>query len=143
MPPAWWMLLITLLVAACGHQNATGSTSRSTTPGPSPSTCWIYDEMFPATKAAFDAQHVTPAGRREIELFASPSTPARLRLAKTYSPFASLPTAAQVPDVRWMRADMSRRLMIFTIDNKDGPWGGLNGNFMVDTEDCIIVATPA
>ena len=136
-------LLMALMCASCGHQSANvSSTSPSAVPKPSPSTCWIYEEMFPATKAAFDAQHVSPAGRREIELFASPSTPARLRLAKTYSRFASLPSASQVPDVRWMREGWARQLTIFIEGPKDAYWPVLNTNAVVDSEDCDVVPVP-
>ena len=142
-PIRMWMLFIALAFTACGDQSAsTTSSSPSPAPEPSPSTCWIYDEMFPATKAAFDAQHVTPSGRREIELFASPSTPARLRLAKTYSSFATLPSAAQVPDVRWMREGWSRELVIFVEGPKDDYWSVLNTNAVIDTEDCSVVPVP-
>jgi len=139
-----WMVSIVLFCAACVDHSAsnTSSSPSPASPAPTASTCWMYNEMFPATKAAFDGQHVTPAGRREIELFASSSTPSRLRLAKSYSRFASLPTASQVPNVRWMRDGWSRTLLIFVEDPSHSPWMALNTNAIIDPEDCSVAAYP-
>jgi hypothetical protein len=99
--------------------------------------------MFPVTKEAFAAQHATAAEQHEIELFAQPSSPARLRQVKAYSRFASLPTASQVPQVRWMYDGWARSLIIFIEGPRDAYWSVLNTNAVIDSEDCSVVATPA
>jgi len=136
---------LALLCTACAgrHSSAPSGSPPASSPQPTATSCWIYDEMFPATKAAFESQHVSPAGRREIELFAAPSTPSRLRLAKSYSRFASLPTASQVPNVRWMRDGWARSLIIFVEGPRDAYWSVLNTNAVVDSEDCTVVPVPA
>src|SRR5579864_8369936 len=101
-----WILLLALLLAGCGNHAASGASSSPSTssPAPTPIKCWIYDEIYPATEAAFDSQHLTSAERKQIEKWSAPASPAQARLVKSNSPWATPPTASELHLVRWMRS---------------------------------------
>ena len=128
-------------------QQASSSASISL-PAPTPTRCWIYDKIYPATQAAFDSQHLTSAERKEVEKWNKPASPAQVRLIKAASPWAIPPTAADVHFIRWMRSGWGHSLFIFVarpiIMKSQGysPWVALNTNVFINPVECEVGAYP-
>ncbi len=145
------ILQLALLLAACGNHAATlASSSPSTSsPAPAPTKCWIYDKVYPATEAAFESQHLTPAQRKEIEKWSAPASPTQARLVKSLSPWATPPTASEVHLVRWMRSGWDRSIFVFVArplftrgSTWHSPWVALNTNVFIDPVNCQVGAYP-
>jgi hypothetical protein len=145
------VLPLALYCAGCGSHAASGASSSESisSPAPTPTKCWIYDEIYPATEAAFDGQHLTSAERKEIEKWSAPASPAQVRLVKVASPWATPPTASEVHLVRWMRSGWDRSIFVFVArplftpgSSWHSPWVALNTNVFIDPVNCQVGAYP-
>ncbi|HLJ83489.1 MAG TPA: hypothetical protein VKT51_04890 [Candidatus Eremiobacteraceae bacterium] len=126
-----------------------GASPPSPTPAPASTECWIYKAAFPATRAAFESQHVTRADQAEIEKWARPASPAQTKLVKAASPWAAPPTAAELGLVRWMRDAEDGSILVFverplfTADSSGySPWLALNTNMFINPVSCEVGAYP-
>lgn len=133
---------------ACG-QSTVRQSPPAASPAPASTKCWIYNEVYPATRAAFESQHVSRAQQAEILKWARPASPAQTKLVKAASPWASPPTTAEVGLLRWMRigSDSSIDVFVarplFTADSSGhSPWIALNTNEFIDPVLCDIGAYP-
>jgi len=146
-----WILELALLLASVVSHNAsdTSSSTSISSPAPTPTKCWIYDKIYPATEAAFDNQHLTSAERKEIEKWSTPTSPTQVRLVKAHSPWATPPTASEVRLVRWMRSGWDHSIFVFvarplfTLGSRwHAPWLALNVNTFIDPVNCQVGAYP-
>lgn len=146
------ILQLMLYLAGCGSHAAAGASSSPSvsSPAPAASSCWIYDKIYPATKAAFDSQHLTAAERSEVERWSKPASPAQVRLVKRASPWAVPPTASEVGSIRWMRSSWgpAHSLFVFVARPLDltskgySPWVALNTNVIINPVECEVGAYP-
>ena len=110
--------------------------------------CWIYNEIYPVTVAAYRSQHVTLAERKEIDRWAAQTSPSQERLVRAQSPWARPPSASEQNLVRWMRS-YNGSVLVFVArsikrsGNEYSPWVALNANVIIDTELCEVHAYPA
>ena len=117
------------------------------TSAPAAPHCWIYNEIYPMTVAAYHSQHVTLAERKEIDRWAAPAAPSQKRLVRAKSPWARPPSASEQNLARLMRSDRGSVLVfvarsIKTSGNGYSPWVALNANVIIDTVQCEIRAYP-
>ncbi len=141
---------LALFIGACSNHgdNVASSAALSTSPVPAASKCGIYAQIFPVSRAAFDAQHLTSAKRKEVEIWSAPASPSQMRLVKSRSPWAAPPTAAQRHLLRWMRVPGSDSLLVFiawpVIRGTSGyyPWITLNANEFINPITCQIDPYP-
>jgi hypothetical protein len=146
------MSLILLTVAE--SSGAYGQSTRSarllaTTPAPASTECWIYGKIYPATRAAFENQHVTRPQQIEILKWARPASPTQTKLVKAASRWATPPSVSELAKVRWMRNDWDQSILVFvdrplfeTDSNGHRPWLALNANVFIDPVLCQIGAYP-
>jgi hypothetical protein len=127
-------------------QNAALLTS---SPAPVPTKCWIYEKIYPATRAAFAGQKMTRKQQLEILKWARPASPAQTKLVKAASPWATPPSISELGMVRWMRNDWDQSILVFvdrplfeTNSNGHRPWLALNANVFIDPVNCQIGAYP-
>jgi hypothetical protein len=145
--------LMLFLVLSCGltarrSSQASSASNTASSPAPTPR-CRIYDEIYPATEAAYKSQHVTPAEKKEIERWALPASPSQERLVQAHSPSARPPSASERRLVRWMRDSYSPGgLIVFVARPVDrypqgySPWIALNTNLIIDMRDCSVIPYP-
>ena len=122
--------LVALLTACARSSPSTQATlAPRPSPTPSPGRCWLYEKMYPATKAAYQRQRLSTREQREVENWAETVPRDRRSL------------------VRWMRAPW-----ISAPQNEHGPCivfvyqagsaYALNGNVMVNFEACTAFPYP-
>jgi len=122
------------LLSACqrpSHEGQAVFTARPS-PTPSPEHCWLYDKMYPATKAAYVREHLSLYEQREVENW------------------AEMVPLDERAFVRWMRAPW-----ISPPVNEHGPFvvfvysfagshaiKALNGNVLVNFNACQAFPYP-
>lgn len=144
------MILLTIAASPGAYgQNIHISSPLSTSPAPASADCWIYAKIYPATRDAFESQHVTRAQQLEILKWARPVSPAQTKLVKAASPWATPPSAAELGLVRWMRSDWDQSFFVFvarplfeTDSTGHRPWLALDGNVFIDPVNCQTGAYP-
>ena len=145
------MLSIAFVCAACAKTTSKVETANvaTTAPAPASTRCWIYDNIYPATRAAFEREHVTPPQELEIEYWASPSSPAQDRAVKARSPWTKPPSPAEAHLVWWLRDPRDHSIFIFVKrplctagESGHRPWIALNTNVMIDPLLCDVGAYP-
>lgn len=145
-------ICLALLSLGCDRnaQSSSQATVASSIASPtSTPRCWIYNEIYPATEAAYESRHVTLAERKEIEKWAASASPSQERLVQAQSPWTRPPSASEQHLVRWMR-DPYRPGALFVFvarpiernSNGYSPWVALNTNEIIDTRQCSIGAYP-
>lgn len=142
-------ICLILLLLGCERTAAQASApSKIASPVSTPS-CFIYNEIYPATEAAFKSQHVTIIERKEIEQFTAPLSPAQERLVRAHSLWATPPSASEQHLIRWMRDPYAPGgVLVFVARPMErtpkgySPWVALNTNLLIDTRQCSIGAYP-
>lgn len=142
------LLTVAATFGALG-QSARTASSPSSSPVPASTECWIYKKIYPATRAAFESQHLTQAQRTEILKWARPASPAQKKLVKAASRWATPPSVAELGLVRWMRNGSDRSIFVFvdrpvftTGSTFYSPWLALNANVFINPVNCETGAYP-
>jgi len=146
-------MALALLTIAASSEASSQSTHRASppasTPVPASTECWIYKNIYPATRAAFERQHLTRAQRIEILKWARPASPAQIKMVKAASPRATPPSVSELGLVRWERNGSDRSIFVFverpvftTGSTGYSPWLALNANVFINPVNCDIGAYP-
>jgi hypothetical protein len=116
-------------------------------PAPSSTGCWIYKDVYPVTRVAFESQHLTRSQQSEILKWARPASPAQTKLVMAASPWARPPSVSELGLVRWMRDGGDRSIAVFVArplfrarDTWHAPWLALNENEFIDPVNCDVGA---
>jgi hypothetical protein len=143
------MMIVTIAVfqAAFG-QIALGAIDSP--PSATSAGCWIYKNIYPVTRAAFESQHLTRLQQIEILKWARPASPAQEEMVKEASPWATPPSISEVGLLRWMRDGSDGSISVFvarplfkTGESGHAPWLALNANEFIDPVNCEMGAYPA
>jgi hypothetical protein len=144
-------LILLILAASSGAfgQSTVNAAPLASSPAPVSTKCWIYQKIYPATRAAFASQQVTRAQQLEILKWARPASTAQTKLVKAASRWATPPSVSELDKVRWMRNDWDQSILVFvdrplfeTDSNGHRPWLALNANVFIDPVLCQIGAYP-
>ena len=144
------LILLTFAASPAAYGQSTHSASQPASyPAPLSTECWINGKIYPATRAAFASQKITPEQQLEILKWARPGSPAQTKLMKAASRRATPPSVSELGKVRWMRADWDQSILVFvdrplfdTDSNGHRPWLALNANVFIDPVLCQIGAYP-
>jgi hypothetical protein len=144
------LVLLTTAVSPGVCAQGTHSASPSASPwAPASAECWIYKKIYPATRAAFESQHVTREQQIEILKWARPASSAQTKLVTAASPWATPPSVAELGLVRWMRSGWDGSIFVFvarplfdTDSTGHSPWLALNVNVFIDPVNCDLGAYP-
>jgi len=144
------LILLTFAASPAAYGQSTHSASQPASyPAPLSTECWINGKIYPATRAAFERQHLTRAQRIEILKWARPASPAQIKLVKVASPRATPPSVSELGLVRWERNGSDRSIFVFverpvftTGSTGYSPWLALNANVFINPVNCDIGAYP-
>jgi hypothetical protein len=144
------LILLTIAASPAAYGQSTHNAALlASSPAPISTKCWIYQKIYPATRAAFESEHITRAEQTEILKWARAASPAQTKLVKVASPWATPPSVSELGMVRWMRDGSDQSILVFvdrslfeTDSNGHRPWLALNANVFIDPVLCQIGAYP-
>jgi hypothetical protein len=143
------MMLTIAASPAARAQMAVNASPAPLSPAPASTGCWIYKNIYPVSRAAFESQHLTRAQQIEILKWARPVSPVQTKLVKAVSPWATPPSVSELGLVRWMRDGDDGSISIFVArplfkagESGHAPWLALNENVFIDPVNCDVGAYP-